>query len=149
MSENMKINEAESKVVDTKDKTQPLSKSRKPTEKEMKWEADRDMEMVSGVFKYHENPGDTMKFWFRAHAGQEIEKYELKDGEVCKIPLAVARHLNKNCWYSVDQHVIDKQTGLPSIEVGKKIRRCSFYPFGYVDLDDLSEVGVPYTPNKV
>lgn len=120
-------------------------KSKKPTEKEMKWEADRDLEIVTGVFKFHENPGEVMKFYFRGHPGQEIEKYELKDGEVVKIPLCVARHLNKNCWVPVDQYALDKN-GLPTTEVGKKVRRCSFYALNYVDMDDLSEVGSPYVP---
>lgn len=125
---------------------EPIVKSKKPTDKEMKWEADRDAEKVKGIFKFHENPGETMSFYFRGHGGEEITRYDLKDGEVVEIPLGVARHLNKDCWVPVDQHALDKN-GIPTTEIGKKVRRCSFYPIGYVDLEDLSEVGVPYIPS--
>lgn len=124
---------------------EPIKKPAKVTKAELKYECDRDKELVKGVFKFHENPGETMKFYFRAHEG-EIEKYELKDGELCEVPLAVARHLNKNCWVPVDQYALDKN-GLPTTEVGKKVRRCSFYAINYVDLDDLSENGTPFIPN--
>jgi hypothetical protein len=128
---------------------EPYIRSSKPTDKELKWEADKDLEMVKGIFKNHENPGETMRFWYRGHKGHEIEKYELRDGVECTVPLCVARHLNKDCWYAVDQYALDPITKLPTTEVGKKIRRCSFYPIGFVDLDDLSEVGVPFVAPRI
>jgi hypothetical protein len=123
------------------------NRPKKPTAKDLQYEADRDKEIVTGVFKNHENPGETLKFWFRAHAGQDIEMIELRDGEMCHIPLSVARHLNKNCWYAVDKFAMDKN-GMPTTEVGKKVRRFSFYTTSYTDLDDLSEVGTPYIAPK-
>lgn len=127
--------------------TEPIVKSKKPTEKEMKWEADRDKEKVKGIFKNHENPGETLRLHFRWHPGEDIVQYELHDGQLEEIPLALARHLNKNCWVPQDQFCLDKE-GKPSVEVGKKIRRFSFYPIGYVDLEDLSEVGTPMVTNN-
>ena len=126
----------------------PLVKPVKPTAKEMKWEADRDLEKVKGIFKNHENPGETMKFWFKCHPGQEIELISLRDGVMEEITVGCMRHLRKNLWFAVDQHSIDKETGLPSTEVGKKLRRCSFYPLSYADYDDMEEVGVPMIPAR-
>jgi hypothetical protein len=128
---------------------EPHIRNANPTEKELKWEADRDMEMVKGVFKNHENPGEVFSFWYRGHKGHEITKYDIRDGEQLELPLCVARHLNKDCWYAIDQHAIDRVTGLPTTEVGKKIRRCSFYTLGYVDFEDLSEVGTPYIAPRI
>ena len=123
-----------------------LDKVKKPTEKDLKYEADRDLEKVYGVFKNHEHPGEKLEFWFRGHKGHEIEKISLRDGEYTSVPLGVARHLNKNCYYTIDAYTLDPKTGTPSVEVGKKVRRFSFYTTSYSDMEDLSEVGVPCMP---
>lgn len=122
-----------------------LTRPAKPTEKELKWEADRDEEIVSGVIKNHERPGQNVTFWFKQFKGQDRKLYDLKDGERCELPLGVARHLNKNCWQAKDRFCLDS-AGNPSVEVGRKLRRFSFYYSGYVDLEDLSEVGTPMVP---
>jgi hypothetical protein len=140
------VKEVSAKEMNT---SQPYIKNAKPTDKDLKYEADRDMELVKGVFKNHENPGEVFSFWYRGHKGHEIERYDLRDGEERELPLCVARHLRKDCWYSIDQMTIDKVTGLPVTEVGKKVRRCSFYTVGFVDYEDMSEVGVPYIAPRV
>lgn len=130
------------------EKNATIDKPKKPTEKDLRYEADRDKEMVHGVFKNHERPGEKLEFWFRGHKGHEIEKITLYDGEYTKIPLGVARHLNKNCYYTIDQYALDPKSGTPSVEAGKKVRRFSFYTTSYSDLEDLSEVGVPCMPES-
>jgi hypothetical protein len=141
MTEQVKNTEIENKAP-------VVERPKKPTAKEMKWEADRDLEKVKGIFKNHESPGEAMKFWFRGHPGQEIEMVTLRDGVIEEITVCLMRHLRKNLWYPVDQYSIDKETGQPTTEVGKKVRRCSFYPMSYADYEDMEEVGVPMIPTR-
>lgn len=101
---------------------------------------DKDREMVKGKFIFHEVPGGRMEFVYRAYKEDQVEKYDLLDGEIYTIPLGVARHLNKNCWYPVHSYALD-DLGRASMKIGQKVRRCSFQSLEFVDIDDLSPVG--------
>lgn len=101
---------------------------------------DRDREMVRGRFQFHEVPGGTLKFPFRAYKSDPVETYELKDGEVYHLPLGVARHLNKDCWYPVHAYQLDEHNR-PTQKVGQKVQRCSFQSLEFVDIEDLTPAG--------
>ncbi len=50
----------------------------------------------------------------------------------------VAKNLNQNCWYPRHTHVLDAN-GHPSIEVGKKVNRCSFESLEFQDPSKVEE----------
>lgn len=105
-----------------------------------KYMRDKDREMVKGIFRFHEVPGGQMSFVFRAYKEDQVERFDLIDGQIYTIPLGVARHLNKNCWYPEHAYQLD-ETGKPIMKVGRKVRRCSFQSLEFVDVEDLTPVG--------
>lgn len=104
------------------------------------YERSRDKEKVKGKFIFHEVPGGEMKFCFKAYKGDQLERFTLRDGEIYTLPLGVAKHLNKNCWYPVHQWAVDGN-GKPLATIGQKVRRCSFQSLEFVDIEDLTPVG--------
>jgi hypothetical protein len=100
----------------------------------------RDREMVRGKFIFHEVPGGMVSFIFKAYKQDPLERYDLKDGEIYTLPLGVAKHLNKNCWYPVHSYALNED-GKPTMKVGQKVRRMSFQSLEFVDTDDLTPVG--------
>lgn len=129
-------------MAEIKEEVKKQTKIENPNARDLKWEDDRLKEEVSGVIRNNENPGNPIEFWFKGPGCSETRKFSFKDNEQIKIPLGVAKHIRQSCWVAVDAYKLDKD-GKPSVEVGKKMRRFSFFPFGYVDQDDLIEVGVP------
>jgi hypothetical protein len=103
---------------------------------------DKDREPVRGIFRFHEVPGGMMSFVYKAYKEDDIERFDLVDGSVYTIPLGVAKHLNKNCWYPVHAYAMD-ENGRPTMKIGEKVRRCSFQSLEFVDIDDLTPVGKP------
>jgi hypothetical protein len=102
---------------------------------------DKDRELVKGIFRFHEVPGGTMSFVFRAYKKDPVERYDLVDGQVYTLPLGVAKHLNKNCWYPVHAYQQD-ENGKPSINVGRKVHRCSFQSLEFIDIEGLEESAI-------
>lgn len=100
----------------------------------------RDREMVRGKFIFHEVPGGMVSFIFKAYKQDPLERFDLIDGQIYSLPLGVAKHLNKNCWYPVHAHALD-DNGKPVMRVGQKVRRMSFQSLEFVDIDDLTPVG--------
>lgn len=101
-----------------------------------------DKEKVRGIFRFHEVPGGTMEFVYKCYRGDEVEKFNLRDGEIYTIPLGVAKHLNKNLWYPLHAYAVD-DNGKPIAKIGQKVRRCSFQSLEFVDVDDLTPNGKP------
>lgn len=99
--------------------------SRKLTNEEMKKMREKDHKMVKGRFLCFEPRGGSMTFSFKKYKGDPLLKYTMVDNEVYEVPLMVAKHLNNDCWYPVHSHVLDAN-GKPSVQVGKKVKRCSF-----------------------
>jgi hypothetical protein len=97
-------------------------------------------EPVRGKFIFHEVPGGSMSFVYREFKGDQTERYDLVDGQIYTIPLGVARHLNKNCWYPVHQYAVD-ENGNKIQKIGTKVRRCSFQSLEFVDTEDLTPEG--------
>jgi len=106
----------------------------------LKYMRDKDREPVKGIFRYHECPGGCMEFVYKAYREDDVEKYSLVDGQMYTIPLGVAKHLNKNCWFPVHAYAMD-DSGKPTMKVGQRVRRCSFQSLEFVDVDDLTPVG--------
>lgn len=104
--------------------------------KNKKYQRDKDRELVKGIFKFHEVPGGEMSFAFKKYREDPVEKYTLKDGEVYKIPLCVAKHLNKNCWYPEHRYKLD-ESGKPALHIQRKVNRCSFQSLEFMDLEDI------------
>lgn len=95
-----------------------------------------DRKMVRGIFRFHEVPGGQMDFVFRKYAGDPLEKFSMKDGEVYEVPLGVAKHLNTNCWYPVYGHNDKAQSAIADnalMSIKEKIRRCSFQSLDFVE----------------
>jgi hypothetical protein len=133
-------------------KTQRVFK-RKPVEKdvtkqthdEAEYILDEYSEIVTGTIVNHEQPGNPVEFWFRGNGCPDITKYEFADNAYVKMPVGVAEHLNKNCWIGKDKDSLD-ENGKPSIIIGRKVRRYTFYPSGYFGTIDLKPVGEPMLP---
>lgn len=106
----------------------------------LKYQRDKDKEKVRGIFRFYEVPGGSMSFVYKAYRGDEVERYDMVDGEVYEIPLGVAKHLNKNMWYPIHAYTTD-ENGKPSTRIGQKVRRCGFQSLEFVDIEDLTPVG--------
>lgn len=111
---------------------------------------DKDREMVKGIFRDYEVPGGNTSFCFRAYKEDPVERYDFVDGQVYTIPLGVAKHLNKNCWYpeyeyaKTDNKVIETGFGPnTAMRIGKKVRRFGFQSLDFIDSEDLLELGAP------
>ena len=101
----------------------------------LKYQRDRDREIVTGKFINHETPGGEVKFCFRKYREDKIEKYEFKDGQVYRVPRGVAVHIANDCWYPVHWFKQD-EGGRPSQEIGTKKKRFSFIPLDFI-VDDV------------
>jgi len=108
--------------------------------KDWKHKRDEERQLVTGIIKNYECPGGCVEFVFRKWKGDPIEKFSFIDGQVVKIPLGVARHLNTNCYYPVHALSQDKD-GKPSYKVGRKIRRYGFQSLEFLDENDLGSYG--------
>ena len=104
--------------------------------KNLKYERDKDREKVKGIFKFYECPGAILKFSYKKYKGDDVQRFILRDNEVCTIPLGVAKHLNKSGWYPVHKHIVDKD-GRSIYAVGEKKRRYGFQSLEFVDPEDF------------
>lgn len=122
--------------------TLPRVKKEENVKPSLKFQRDEDRQMVRGKFIFHEIAGGTMSFPIKIYREDPVERYDLVDGEIYTIPLGVAKHLNKNCWYPVHAFTMD-ENNKHQVKVGTKIRRCSFHSLEFVDSADLTPVGGP------
>lgn len=104
----------------------------------VKWNRDKDREKVRGIFRFYEVPDGFMSFVYCAYEGDEIERYDMYDGQIYEVPIGVAKHLNKNGWYPEHAFVVD-ETGKPIAKVGKKIRRFGFQSLEFTDETDFGQ----------
>lgn len=113
-------------------------KEEKPS---LKFQRDKDREPVKGIFRFYEVPGGSLSFVFRKYKEDPIERFDMVDGEVYKIPLGVAKHLNNNGWYPIHKYAMDEE-GKPSMKIGQKKRRFGFNSLEFVNVEELN------TPDK-
>lgn len=113
---------------------------------------DKHKEKVKGIFRFHEVPGGEMSLVFREFKGEKPQRYQFYDGEIYEIPLGLAKHLNRDCWYpEYDYLKGDGTTGAAVQAAGvrggtpvnqgyritRKVRRCSFQSLEFLDIDEL------------
>lgn len=122
------------------EKAQVQTKNSVKPKPNLKYMRDKDREMVRGKFIFHEVPGGMMSFVFKAYKEDPVERFDLVDGQIYSLPLGVAKHLNKNCWYPV-HHYAQDESGTALQKVGQKVRRCSFQSLEFVDIEDLTPEG--------
>lgn len=111
----------------------------KAPKKNLRYQRDKDRETVKGIFRFYEVPGGTMKFVYKQYKGDHPEKYVLRDGEVCTIPLGVAKHLNKNGKYPIHSHSMSAD-GRNVYKVGEVKSRFGFQSLEFIDPEDFSTV---------
>lgn len=111
-------------------------KSKATTAKELKFKRDKYREKVKGIFKFHEVPSGQMSLWYREFKEDPMEKFTFKDERVYTIPLGLAKHLNRNCWYPVHMNQVD-ENGNPTQLIGTKVNRCSFVSLEFMEPEDL------------
>ena len=110
----------------------------------LKFMRDKDREMVKGMFKFYEVPGGSMSFSLKLYKEDQVENYTMLDGEVYTVPLGVAKHLNKNGWYPVYEHV-KGEPGMSSgfdmagngMRIGQKVRRFGFQALDFMDSSEF------------
>lgn len=115
-------------------------KSSQPVKPSLKDQRARDMRPVTGKFIFHEVPGGSMSFNYKKYLLDDVQRYDMVDGQVYTIPYGVAVHLNKNCAYPEHSYILDDY-GKPMQRVSKMIRRCSFQSLDFMDTDDLLPAG--------
>lgn len=121
-------------------------KDEKPS---LTYQRDQDAQIVRGIFHYYEVPGGCMELVYRKYKGQQIERYELMDGEMCEIPLGLAKHLNTNCWYPVYEYSqidpamakgvpISNRSSKPmQMRISKKVKRCGFQSLDFTEYENM------------
>ena len=118
--------------------TKSITAHKKPAKPSYKYLRDKDREMVKGIFRFYEVPGGTVSFSIKIWKEDEVENYTLRDGAVYTVPLGVAKHLNKNCWYPISAHASD-ENGIVSQKVGQRVRRMGFSSLEFTDIEDLMD----------
>ncbi len=99
-----------------------------------------DNKPVRGKFIFHEVPGGQLAFTFKKWPGDRPKNYELVDGQIYTVPIAVAKHLNKECKYPVHAYQMD-ENNKPQMKVNQWVRRCSFQSLEFIDDTDMTPVG--------
>jgi hypothetical protein len=128
------------------------SKPERRSGKDWAFEMQKDKEIVRGIFRFHEVPGGTMSFVYKKYRDEPVQSFTLIDGQVYNLPLGVARHLNKNCWYPVHDYLMDEMGRFGGqFKIQKKVRRCSFQSLEFVDIEDITPEGEAtiYTVQKI
>ena len=106
----------------------------------LKFQHDKDREPVRGIFRFYECPGAMLQFVYRAYKEDDVERFDLQDGNVYTIPLGVARHLNKSGRYPIHAFKVNDD-GTTSQHVGKKVARYGFQSLEFVDISDVDATG--------
>jgi hypothetical protein len=141
--------------------------TKKPTKvevmKKVEAQRERDHELITGIFKFHDFRGGTLRFRFKKYAGDDFKEYALLDGERYQLPRMVARHINQNVHYLEYKHLPGEngaqgmrgaynnghatQNGSSlqgQMYATDKIPRCEFRSLEFMD-DDLDMIQAPVT----
>lgn len=131
-------NKVESGLISQRNMT-PITKDKKEPKFDLEKQRKRDREMVTGIFRFLEIPGGTVRFPFRMYKHDPIERFSLEDGKMYRIPRGVARHLNNNGCYYIHSYQKD-EAGNPTIQVGKKVHRFTFSSTEFLDIDAYNDI---------
>ena len=116
------------------------TKSQEKKKVNLKYQHDKDRQPVKGIFRFYECPGAVLSFVFRAYKEDDVERFDLTDGQVYSVPLGVARHLNKSGRYPIHAYKVNED-GSTSQHVGKKVARYGFQSLEFVDISDIDATG--------
>lgn len=87
----------------------------------------KDQEVRSAIFRYHEQPGGTLKFAYRRYKDEKTTDYELTDGQKYQLPYGVIRHVNEDCAYPEHNYIMDVN-GNPIVSKRKGYQRMELIP---------------------
>ena len=116
--------------------TKKTTEVEKPQAPNLRFQRDRDRELVKGIFKNFEQRGGTLSFCTKFYKEDPVEKWELTDEMVYSLPRCVARHIRTNMWYPIHAHAVDAN-GKNTVKIGQKIRRADFQSLEFSDLDEV------------
>lgn len=146
------LGKANMKVANQEPIGTPVIASKPDPKKDMKtylkYMRDKDRQQVRGVFRFYEVPGGFMSFVFRAYIEDDVERYDMYDGEVYSVPFGVAKHLNKNGWYPEHSFVMNEK-GENIAQIGKKVRRFGFQSLEFMDESEFDEPADIVTVTKI
>lgn len=103
--------------------------------KSKKTSQEKDKQIVSGIFRNPESSGGNLEFRFKKYKGDSVQKYFFVDGREYKIPLMVAKHINKTCRYPKHSYVLDAD-GNPTKSVNQYVQRFSFESMDFQQEDE-------------
>jgi len=106
----------------------------------LKYQHDKDRETVKGIFRFYECRGATLSFVYKAYKEDDVERYDLTDGQIYSIPRGVACHLNKSGRYPIHEYKME-ENGTTSQHIGKKVARYGFQSLEFVDISDIEATG--------
>lgn len=126
--------------------------------KKLHEQKERDKQMVTGVFRYIEHPGQTLRFRFHKYQEDGFPEYELTDGKTYNLPRMIAIHLNNEVAYRQYSHLpggemhaaVNSGSGryiknehtdglartVNNMYAVKRLPRCEFRPLMFME-DDL------------
>ena len=114
----------------------------------LKYLRDKDREMVSGMFQYHELPGGTLKFRTKFYEEDPLEVWTLTDRKIHKIPLGVAKHLRKNGCIPQHAFVLDDE-GKPIQKITSNYKRYDFVSTDFMDIDEPVQSKIATVENVI
>lgn len=132
------------------------TEKRELSKKDLKYMRDKDRELVTGTFRFFECPNMPMRFVVRFYKEDPVETYEMYDGEVYTIPLGVAKHLNRNGWYPINEYILNKvenphrdvRAPKGNYRMARKVRRFGFQSMDFMDAveyDNAEKKIIPVT----
>lgn len=121
-------------------RTKLSDKEKREAQARIKLQRNKDNENVKGIFRFHEVPGGGISFCYKAYKNDDVERYDLVDGQVYTLPLGVARHLNKSGKYPVHSYTL-QEDGKPAMGIGKMVSRYGFQSLEFMDIGDIEATG--------
>ncbi len=124
------------------------AEQKKELSKKLKYQRDKDRELVTGLFRYFEVPNGVLEFSYKQYREDPVETYQLFDNQYYTLPLGVAKHLNNNIAYPQYEYIKGEdviggfnqgygQTAATGMRVKSKVRRCGFYSSDFLEIEDL------------
>lgn len=107
----------------------------------LRHDRDKDRQLITGRFRFHECPGGVCKFVFHKYKEDPVENYEFTDGETYRIPLGVARHLNNECKIPVYENTMQVGKNQKPFRIKTTRDRVSFESLEFSDIKDFSSAG--------
>ncbi len=112
------------------------SESEKAKSKQLMEKMRKDGErMVKGMFEFVDAQGGWLDFSYRFFPGEPIRTVKITHGEVCDVPLILAKHLN-NVYKKVRKMPDNLDQGGCSVT---KISRTRFIPMDMLTVEELSK----------